>query len=134
MRHLPLCVVALISVAGIVYGSDREATAIPPIGTRIGDFSLPRAADGQKWSLAENGRNARAVVVLFLGTECPVSNSYAPTLAALHRVYSPKGVVFVGVNSNQQDDVAEVARHAKEYALPFPVLKDNRSTLGDRLR
>src|SRR5712692_8294271 len=108
MRHLPTCAVALVVVTGIAYASDRNSAAIPPIGTRIGDFSLPRAADGQKWSLAEYGRNARTVVVLFLGTECPVSNNYAPTLAALHRVYSPKGVVFVGVNSNQQDDTAEV--------------------------
>jgi thiol-disulfide isomerase/thioredoxin len=135
MRHLPPCVVALVAVTGVAYASERDSTAaVPPIGTRIGDFSLPRAADGQTWSLAENATNAKAVVVLFLGTECPVSNSYAPTLAALHRVYSPKRVVFVGVNSNQQDDAAAVAKHAKEYALPFPVLKDNGSTLADRFR
>ncbi len=85
-----------------------------------------------RWST--NGRNARAVVVVFLGTECPVSNAYVPILAALHRLYSPKGVVFVGINSNQQDDATAVAKHSKEYALPFPVLKDDGATVADRFR
>jgi thiol-disulfide isomerase/thioredoxin len=92
---------------------------------------LPRA-DGRNWSLAEDCKNAPAVVVIFLGIECPVSNKYLPTLTALHRRYSPKGVVFVAVNSNQQDDAPSVARHARKYAIPFPVVKDNGSTVADR--
>ena len=134
MRHLLLSLGAFVAGTGILYGSDGERETIPPVGTRIGDFTLRQAASGTKWSLIENARDARAVVVVFLGTECPVSNAYVPILAALHRLYSPKGVVFVGINSNQQDDAAAVAKHAKEYALPFPVLKDGGATVADRLR
>ena len=134
MRHLLLSLGAFVAGTGILYGSDGERETIPPVGTRIGDFTLRQAASGTKWSLIENARDARAVVVVFLGTECPVSNAYVPILAALHRLYSPKGVVFVGINSNQQDDATAVAKHAKEYALPFPVLKDGGATVADRLR
>jgi mono/diheme cytochrome c family protein len=72
------------------------------------------------------------VVVLFLGTQCPVNNLYLPVVAELHKKYGPRGVVFVGVNSNAQDDAAAVARHAKEFGLPFPVLRDAGAKVADR--
>ena len=105
-----------------------------PLGTRIADFTRPRPADGAPWSLVKESRNAKAVVVVFLGTECPVSNAYVPTLAALHKQFGPKGVVFLGVNSNPQDDEAAVARHAKEFGIPFVVLKDHDFAVADRFR
>ena len=67
----------------LLVASPIFAEAPPPIGTRIGDFKLPAAAGGPDWSLADKTRDAKAVVVLFLGTECPVNNAYAPTLAAM---------------------------------------------------
>src|SRR5207302_8775381 len=91
-----------------------------------------QCSDGRTWSLARHGRNAQVVVVLFLGTQCPVNNLYLPTLAALHRKYAPRGVLFVGINSNTQDDSAAVARHAQENGLPFVVLKDEGARVADR--
>jgi peroxiredoxin len=108
-----------------------EPGSTPPIGTRVADFTLPRAGGGD-WSLVKETTDAKAVVVLFLGTECPVNNAYAPVLAAMHAAYKPKGVVFVAVNSNQQDEMAAVARHAKEFGLPFPVLKDEEAAVADK--
>jgi thiol-disulfide isomerase/thioredoxin len=125
----------LICLAGaLVYSPAGEGGLPDPLGTRIGDFTLPQPADGRPWSLAQETRNAKAVVVLFLGTACPVNNAYVPTLAGLHEKYSPRGVVFVAVNSNQQDDAAAVAAHAREFAIPFPVLKDNGCTVADHFR
>ena len=72
--------------------------------------------------------------MLFLGTECPVNNAYAATLAALHEKYGSQGVAFVAVNSNQQDDAAAVAKHAREFGIPFPVLKDAGAAVADRFR
>ena len=96
----------------------------PPLGLRLADWTLPRSGDGRPWSLAQDGRDARVVVVLFLGTECPVNNLYLPTLVALQKEYASKGVLFVGINSNAHDDSAVVARHAETFGLPFVVLKD----------
>src|SRR5262249_43183507 len=75
-----------------------------PLGTRRADWTLPRSDDGRPWSLADEGRDARAVVVLFMGAECPINNLYMPVVAALQKKYGPRGVLFVGVNSNEQDD------------------------------
>ncbi len=110
-----------------------ESPPLPaPLGIRLADWTLPHSADGQPWSLAEKGRDARVVVVLFLGTQCPVNNLYMPTLAALQKQYAPQGVLFVGINSNAHDDRARVARHAQEFNLPFAVLKDEGARLADR--
>ena len=43
-----------------------------------------------------------------------------------------KGVVFVGINSNEQDEVEAIARHAKAYQIPFPVLKDENFKIAEK--
>lgn len=76
-------------------------------------------------------KGSKAVVVLFLGTECPINNAFLPVLAGLHKEYAPKGVRFLGVNSNRQDTPARVAEHARKQAVPFPVLKDPGNKVAD---
>jgi hypothetical protein len=71
----------------------------------------------------------KAVVLIFLGTECPVSNGYAPTLARLAGTYRPRGVAFYGVHPDPDVTAAEAARHAAEYGLKFPLLLDPQQVL-----
>jgi peroxiredoxin/mono/diheme cytochrome c family protein len=96
--------------------------AAPAEGTPVPSFTLPdqhrrpRSLDAYK--------DKKAVVVVFLGTECPLANLYVPTLAELHKEYAPRGVQFLAVNANPQDSFVAVAAHAWERGIPFPVLKD----------
>lgn len=75
----------------------------------------------------------RATVVVFLGVGCPVSNAYLPQLKELARKYEPQDVRFIGVNANDQDSAEDVTKHAKEFALAFPVLKDDGQRIADAL-
>jgi hypothetical protein len=102
-----------------------------PLGIRLGDWGLPRAG-GPVWSIAKDAKQARVVVVVFLGAECPINNLYLPTLSAMHETYGPRGVRFVGINSNEQDDASAVARHARKHRLPFVMLKDEGARIADR--
>src|SRR5207248_3195301 len=79
-------------------------------------------------------KDRKAVVVVFLSFECPVSTSYAPVLAALAKTYASKGVAFLAVNSSDDGDAAQFARQAAEYKLPFPVLKDNSRAAADAFK
>jgi hypothetical protein len=45
-------------------------------------------------------------------------------MASLAREYGAKGVAFVGINSNRQESVEEIAGHAAQHGFTFPVLKD----------
>jgi peroxiredoxin len=120
---------ALLFAAAPTFAADPPA----PVGIRVADFTLPDPLAGKPWNLTENARDAKATVVVFLATGCPVNNAYLPRLAELHKRFSKVGVTFVGVNSHPADDAAAVAKHAKENGIPFPVLKDDGARLADRL-
>jgi peroxiredoxin len=128
MKRLACClaVVAWAFLAYFVPASDTKV-AKP---AKIENFTLKDTA-GKAWSL-NDVKESKAVVVLFLGTECPINNAYMPRLAELNKEYSVKGVTFVAVNSNHQDTAEKVAKHAKEHALPFPVLKDVDNKVADQ--
>jgi hypothetical protein len=128
-RLLSLLAMAMLLEPVTAISSDDRENSPAPIGRRVSDFNL-RAADGSPWSLARDGRGARAMVVLFLGTQCPINNSYMPTVAKLYQVYQSKGVIFVGINSNLQDSAVSVADHARAFGIPFPVLKDDEGTVA----
>ena len=99
------------------------------IGQRVANFTL-KDVSGQSVSLY-GFRGKKAVVLAFLGTDCPVGNLYAPRLAELSKAYQDKGVVFLGINSNAQETVDQVAAHAKTHGLDFPVLKDPVNLVAD---
>jgi peroxiredoxin len=92
-------------------------------GEAVADFTL-KDADGQPWSL-RGLKDPSAIVVVFLSFDCPVSTDYCTPLADLHKAYASKGVAFVGVCPRDEGDAATIAKKAKEYRLPFPVLRDD---------
>lgn len=137
-RRLPAVLLAAAAAAALLGGTLTTGRAAPSperpaevIGTRAPDFSL-KDQSGKTRTLAEF-RDRKAVVVVFLGTQCPIANTYAPVLGDLSRRFEPRGVQFLGVNANLEEKAAAVAKHAQEFALPFPVLKDERQALADGL-
>ncbi|MFL5338798.1 MAG: redoxin domain-containing protein [Gemmataceae bacterium] len=90
----------------------------------VDNFSLPDVRTCRPVALADF-KDRPAVVVIFLGTACPINNAYLPRLAELHKQYAAKGVQFLAVNSLKTDKPDEVAAHAKKHDVPFPVLKDS---------
>jgi peroxiredoxin len=92
-----------------------------PLGV-VKDFALADAK-GRKHT-AEEWKGRKAVVLLFLGTECPVSNGYAPEYRRLAETYADKGVLFYGVHPDPDVTAETAAKHAAEYRLPFLVLLD----------
>jgi hypothetical protein len=69
-------------------------------------------------------------VLFFLGTECPVSNGYSPDMQAIVTKYATAGVACYGVHCDPTITAAEVASHAKEYGLAFPMLLDPEQVLA----
>lgn len=106
------------------------ADAPPDDRKRIADFTLSAPLDKSKVALSDL-KDKKAVVVLFLGTECPLNNLYLPRLAELHKQYGDKGVAFLGINSNRQDSPERVAEHARKHKVPFPILKDPGNKVAD---
>lgn len=97
----------------------------------VADFHLKDTA-GKVWSL-EVCKDRKAVVIVFLGTQCPINNAYLSRLAELHKEYAGKEVQFLAINANEHDTPQTIAEHAKRHKLPFPVLRDEGHRAADRL-
>jgi len=94
------------------------------------DFKLPDGI-GAIHPAAEWQRN-RAVVLLFISSDCPISNRYAPAINALVKEYVPANTAFYAVQSDP-DITAEAARqYAQDYGFQFPVLLDPYQTIASR--
>lgn len=70
-------------------------------------------------------REARAVVLVFAGPECPVSNRLAPALGRLHGDFAPRGVRFYLVYPEVEVGAEDARRHREAYGYPFPALLDH---------
>jgi peroxiredoxin/mono/diheme cytochrome c family protein len=123
--------VGLIVFAVLPAVSAESRADTTSVGRTIGGFRLKDPRDQAIVSLADL-KDRKAIVVVFLGVECPVSNLFLPVLADLHKDYQSKGVAFVGINSNSQDGLERVAAHGRQHAIPFPILKDVGNKVADQ--
>ncbi len=98
--------------------------------TSISSFTLPDANGKSVTPLGVDGQ--KGLIVIFIGTQCPINNGYMPRLAEIYQEYKDKGIGFVAINSNQQDSADDVAAHAKTHLIPFPVLKDEKNSVANR--
>jgi peroxiredoxin len=97
---------------------------------KISDFTL-KDYNGSEHSLSDY-QNAKAVVLMFIATKCPVSNAYNNRMVKLYDDYQPKGVAFVGINSNKAEGAEEVKKHSQEHSFEFAVLKDPNNVIANR--
>jgi len=77
--------------------------------------------------------DAKAVVIITQGNGCPIVRNISTDLRELVSAYKGKGVEFLMLNSNIQDNRATVAAEAKEYGYPIPILMDTNQLVGEQL-
>jgi thiol-disulfide isomerase/thioredoxin len=92
------------------------------------DYSL-KDATGITHTEADLSRG-KATVFIFVGTECPNSNGYAPVLARLYREYSARGVAFFNVYSDPAESASNVRKHQADFETPYAALLDPDQTLA----
>src|SRR5271154_4308471 len=94
----------------LVLAALATLSSAAPAEKKIDYFTL-RDFQGKQHALADVA-GKKLVVVAFLGAECPLANRYATRLAELAKKYEPQGVVFFGIDSNQQDSLALIGHLA----------------------
>lgn len=116
------------AICPVSLGSEAQKTNI----TTFPEITL-KDYRGKAYSTSDFKQN-KFVVTVFLGTECPLAKLYGARLAQLAKRFEDRGVAFVGVSSNQQDSLSEIASYARRHQITFPVLKDLGNDLADRLK
>lgn len=108
-----------------------EIPAPPVIGSTISDFTLPDAGGASHTLASLEGK--KGTVLIFIATQCPVSNAYNERMEKLAQDYKAKGINVIGINSNNSESAGDVKDHAAKNNLTFAILKDDGNKLADTL-
>lgn len=65
----------------------------------------------------------KALVLIYVRTDCPISNRYAPTVKDLGKKYAGKAV-FLLVYPDKTETPAAIEKHLKEYGYSFEPVRD----------
>lgn len=70
-----------------------------------------------------------SLVFIFLRTDCPVSNRYAPEISRIEKKFGPRGVRFLLVYPDPDETPATIRNHLKEYSYTIAAARDPRHDL-----
>ena len=72
-----------------------------------------------------------AAVLLFLATDCPISNAYAPEIQRVCRTYASRGVDCLVLYEDAQVEAAAARKHRMAYGFgDIPAAVDARRTIA----
>lgn len=130
------CGLAIAALAILGCGQDRSvdvapvspaATASKPAADQPAagdkDLSAEQILDGSRTDPFADSR-AKAVVLIFVSTACPVANRYAPEMGRLYHAYRTKGVTFWLIYGDSDETPQQIHRHLEEYSHQIPALRD----------
>ena len=99
--------------------SDTSPTyAARPVGRPAPDFTLPLFSGG---TLSLHSLKGKPVVLNFWASWCVPCREETPLLVRLHKTYGPRGIVFVGVNV--EDDARAARAFLAQYHVDYPVVR-----------
>ena len=76
---------------------------------------------------------AKAIVVVFVTTDCPIANYYQPTLSRMTDEYAPQGVPFFLCHSDPDIEQEAAIKHAEEFKTKATVILDGNQAIAKRL-
>ncbi len=95
------------------------------------ESNWPKETIRLKGSLTVSGKflvaepvSKRGTVLIFVGTECPIANRYAPEIKRISGEYEKKGFAFFRVYIEPIENAKLVADHTKAYSYLMPALLD----------
>jgi peroxiredoxin len=114
--------------AQFVGAAQQKAT----VGSPVPDFVVTNVVDGKSAGFTTLSAGKKATVLVWVSTQCPVSNAYNERMEQIATSYASRGVQFVGINSNATEPTSGVAAHAKTNGLTFPIYKDDGNKVADQ--
>jgi peroxiredoxin len=120
-----LIILMLVGLQSSLYSQDGDVSSVE-------DFTL-KDYEGSEHSLSDF-KDSKAIVIIFIATECPISNDYNSRMEAIYNDYKDKDVAYIGINPNKAENVERIKEHAAQYGLTFPILKDEKNIIADRFK
>jgi mono/diheme cytochrome c family protein len=111
-----LAATALLTLAATAHETAVRAPAA--------SFSRMAVRDVSGAALTVPVPHRRVTVLLFLGSDCPVSNAVSPELRRLQQLYQRQGAAFVRIYPEPGLSGSALRRHSGGYGLSGPVVQD----------
>ena len=109
-------VAVIVAVGGI--GATSTSASQPPTGVDLaGKPEDPLRAD-----------HGKPVVLIFIRTDCPISNRYAPTIQRISTQYAGKAAFWM-VYPDKSESSAAIQQHLNDYGYKLPALHDPQHAL-----
>lgn len=121
MKKINILFLAIILFASVVIAVDIN---------KVENFKL-KDYNGKEYQLGDF-TNSKAIVIMFIATQCPVSNDYNTRMVEIYNDYKDKGIAFIGINSNKQESIDEIKEHASKNNFAFTILKDEKNIIADK--
>jgi hypothetical protein len=123
-----MAVAAVIGLSGCA--DDRQAASVDTLRTtalasdELRLFNL----DNQRFDLGAAGPEA-VTAFIFVRSDCPISNRYAPEIRRLYETFHPRGVALYLVYVDRREQPETIRKHLAEFVYPCPALRDDEHTL-----
>ena len=79
--------------------------------------------DGKSFGLKASA-DRKALVLIFVTTDCPIANSYLPQLSRLQQQFKKSGIDFVMIHEGINQTKNQLLLHAKEFDVSFAIAMD----------
>ena len=112
IKRFPLSVAAILLVVTVVFADEPAAT----------ELQLPDLDGRQIEPL--RAKDSKAIVFIFIRTDCPISNRYAPELRRLYEKFTKSGVRFWLVYPDPGESSEIIRTHMKEHEYSLSPLRD----------
>jgi thiol-disulfide isomerase/thioredoxin len=118
-------VVALITFLQITYVQGQQTLASPK--ALESDAAKPKITftdiDGGEHTLPCKAV-LRGLVLVFINTDCPIANSYHPTLRRLREEFADARFDFVMVHADADLKLEAARKHRSDYEITWPIVLD----------
>jgi hypothetical protein len=116
-------------LAFVTIACDRNKQAAAPATAPVRAGTVVNL-DGQPLDPFANApADRKATVFLFVTTDCPVSNAYAPEMKRLADQYTKEKVAFYLVYPDADLKAADLKKHYKDYGHRCPAVRDPKHEL-----
>lgn len=119
-KFLEFLLLAILCAALLLFSTPVAVSAVPQFGIRDTEGVFHTSVE---WS------GAKAILLFFVTSDCPIANSYVPEMNRIQAYYEPRGVRSYAVEADTSVPPSVAAAYAKDYHYGFPLLLDAHQSL-----
>ncbi|HET9086347.1 MAG TPA: redoxin domain-containing protein [Acidobacteriaceae bacterium] len=108
------CLPVLLLFDVLLFSTITASAAQAPYGVDLSGRPVLRLADSQ----------TKVVVLLFIATDCPVSNRYVPQIRRLQAEFEPQHVAFWVIYPNPADTSVAIRQHQQDFGKIAAEIRD----------